>query len=65
MVRRRRADFLTRSGPERRDFIIALTPAAFTICAEYHPVVLLATLIPASFFANHSRLPASNQRVCA
>ncbi len=65
MVRRRRADFLTRGGPERRDFIIALTPAAFMICVEYHQVALLATLIPASFFANHSRLPASNQRACA
>jgi hypothetical protein len=65
MVRRRRADFLTRGGPEPRDFIIALTPAAFMICVEYHPVALLATLIAADFFANHRRLPASNQRACA
>jgi hypothetical protein len=65
MVRRRRADFLTRGGPERRDFIIALTPAAFMICVEYHQVALLATLIPVGFSVNHSRLPASNQRACA
>ena len=49
----------------RPAFFIALTRAAFMICAEYHPVALLATLIPAGFFGNHSRLPASNQRACA
>src|SRR4029077_341121 len=46
-----------RAGREGRAFFIALIRGAFTICVACHQVALLATLIPASFFANHSPLP--------
>src|SRR6266481_2809474 len=54
MVRRRRADFLTRDGRERRDSITVLTPAAFTICVDYHLVASLEMLIRAGFSANRN-----------
>src|SRR5438034_8371785 len=44
------------AGRGGRDFIIALTPGAFTIFVAFHPVDLLAISIQVACSAGHSRL---------